>query len=117
MSNHALLFYPCVPLYPISLSLSLTTSVSVCVSSRSEGATCLPAFGYRHVLSLTSSTEKFSEIVSKQQVSANIDLPECGFDAIMQAAVCGVSIWNHRKHRQTDRQTDRCTCIGKWQMC
>uniref|UniRef100_A0A672L354 Integrin beta n=1 Tax=Sinocyclocheilus grahami TaxID=75366 RepID=A0A672L354_SINGR len=50
---------------------------------------CLPTFGYRHLLSLTSSTDKFNEIISKQQVSANIDVPECGFDAIMQAAVCG----------------------------
>lgn len=58
---------------------------------RSVDFECLPTFGYRHLLSLTSSTDKFNEIISKQQVSANIDLPECGFDAIMQAAVCGVS--------------------------
>lgn len=51
---------------------------------------CLPTFGYRHLLSLTSSTDRFNEIISKQRVSANIDIPECGFDAIMQAAVCGV---------------------------
>uniref|UniRef100_A0A671Q662 Integrin beta n=1 Tax=Sinocyclocheilus anshuiensis TaxID=1608454 RepID=A0A671Q662_9TELE len=50
---------------------------------------CLPTFGYRHLLSLTSSTDKFNEIISKQQVSANMDVPEGGFDAIMQAAVCG----------------------------
>ncbi|KAK7127937.1 hypothetical protein R3I93_020498 [Phoxinus phoxinus] len=50
---------------------------------------CPPTFGYRHLLSLTSSTDKFNEIISKQQVSANIDVPEGGFDAIMQAAVCG----------------------------
>uniref|UniRef100_A0A671PSD3 Integrin beta n=1 Tax=Sinocyclocheilus anshuiensis TaxID=1608454 RepID=A0A671PSD3_9TELE len=56
---------------------------------RSVDFECLPTFGYRHLLSLTSSTDKFNEIISKQQVSANIDVPECGFDAIMQAAVCG----------------------------
>ncbi|XP_051529358.1 integrin beta-6 isoform X2 [Myxocyprinus asiaticus] len=56
---------------------------------RSVDFECLPTFGYRHMLSLTSSTDKFNEIISKQQVSANIDVPECGFDAIMQAAVCG----------------------------
>lgn len=42
------------------------------------------------MLSLTSDTEKFNQIIARQRVSANIDLPECGFDAIMQAAVCGV---------------------------
>lgn len=50
---------------------------------------CPPTFGYRHVLSLTSSTDKFNEIIKKQRVSANNDIPEGGFDAIMQAAVCG----------------------------
>lgn len=54
------------------------------------GPVCLPTFGYKHVLSLTSSTDKFNEIIAQQDVSANIDVPEGGFDAIMQAAVCGV---------------------------
>lgn len=52
--------------------------------------TCLPTFGYKHVLPLTSSTDNFNEIIAKQRVSLNLDFPECGFDAIMQAAVCGV---------------------------
>uniref|UniRef100_A0A8C5U163 Integrin beta n=1 Tax=Malurus cyaneus samueli TaxID=2593467 RepID=A0A8C5U163_9PASS len=50
--------------------------------------TCLPTFGYKHVLSLTNDAEKFNEIVKRQRISANIDTPEGGFDAIMQAAVC-----------------------------
>ncbi|MGH0136657.1 UNVERIFIED_CONTAM: hypothetical protein FKN15_062120 [Acipenser sinensis] len=50
---------------------------------------CLPTFGYKHVLPLTDSAERFNEIITDQQVSANIDIPECGFDAVMQAAVCG----------------------------
>ncbi|XP_063789722.1 integrin beta-6 isoform X1 [Pseudophryne corroboree] len=49
---------------------------------------CLPTFGYKHVLSLTHNTTHFNEIVKKQKISANIDTPEGGFDAIMQAAVC-----------------------------
>ncbi|KAK1165722.1 integrin beta-6 isoform X1 [Acipenser oxyrinchus oxyrinchus] len=53
---------------------------------------CLPTFGYKHVLPLTDSAERFNEIITDQQVSANIDIPECGFDAIMQAAVCGDKI-------------------------
>lgn len=50
----------------------------------------MPTFGYKHILSLTSSTNKFNEIIASQRVSANVDLLEAGFDAIMQAAVCGV---------------------------
>ncbi|KAM4697887.1 integrin beta-6 [Rhinophrynus dorsalis] len=49
---------------------------------------CLPAFGYKHVLSLTQNAENFNEIIKQQKISANIDTPEGGFDAIMQAAVC-----------------------------
>uniref|UniRef100_A0A8C4NN09 Integrin beta n=2 Tax=Dicentrarchus labrax TaxID=13489 RepID=A0A8C4NN09_DICLA len=64
------------------------------------GATCLPTFGYKHVLSLTSSTDKFNEIIAMQRVSANIDVPECGFDAVMQAAVCGDKIgWRNDSMR------------------
>ncbi|KAM3853716.1 integrin beta-6 [Vipera latastei] len=49
---------------------------------------CLPTFGYKHVLSLTNDSERFNEIVKKQKITANLDTPEGGFDAIMQAAVC-----------------------------
>ncbi|XP_072468235.1 integrin beta-6 isoform X2 [Notamacropus eugenii] len=49
---------------------------------------CLPTFGFKHILPLTSDAEKFNEIVKNQKISANIDTPEGGFDAIMQAAVC-----------------------------
>ncbi|XP_075994607.1 integrin beta-6 [Genypterus blacodes] len=62
--------------------------------------TCKPTFGYRHLLSLTSSTNKFNRIVSTQEASANVDLPECGFDAVMQAAVCGDRIgWRNDSMR------------------
>ncbi|XP_033962154.1 integrin beta-6 [Pseudochaenichthys georgianus] len=67
---------------------------------RGVGLHCLPTFGYKHVLSLTSSTDKFNEIIAIQRVSANIDVPECGFDAVMQAAVCGDKIgWRNDSMR------------------
>lgn len=43
-----------------------------------------------HILPLTNDAERFNEIVKNQKISANIDTPEGGFDAIMQAAVCKV---------------------------
>ncbi|KAM6459175.1 integrin beta-6 isoform 1-T2 [Liasis olivaceus] len=49
---------------------------------------CLPTFGYKHLLSLTNDAGRFNEIVKKQKISANLDTPEGGFDAIMQATVC-----------------------------
>ncbi|XP_077569984.1 integrin beta-6 [Stigmatopora nigra] len=66
----------------------------------SAGATCSPTFGYKHVLSLTSDTDAFNEMVSTQRVSANVDVPECGFDAVVQAAVCGDRIgWRNDSMR------------------
>ncbi|KAM4626508.1 integrin beta-6 isoform 1-T2 [Discoglossus pictus] len=56
-----------------------------CISAQHP---CLPTFGYKHVLSLTNNAENFNAMVQKQRISANIDTPEGGFDAIMQAAVC-----------------------------
>lgn len=51
---------------------------------------CQAAFGYRHVLSLTPSEKEFKEKVETQLISGNLDSPEGGLDAMMQAAVCGV---------------------------
>ncbi|KAJ3607410.1 hypothetical protein NHX12_024461 [Muraenolepis orangiensis] len=50
--------------------------------------TCLPQFGYKHVLSLTGEVWRFTEEVRKQMVSRNRDSPEGGFDAIVQVAAC-----------------------------
>lgn len=60
------------------------------LSSRRIGETCLPMFGYKHVLSLTDEVTRFNEEVRKQSVSRNRDAPEGGFDAIIQATVCDV---------------------------
>ncbi|XP_061743300.1 integrin beta-6 isoform X1 [Nerophis ophidion] len=66
----------------------------------SAGGSCSPTFGYQHVLSLTSSSAHFKEKVSMQQVSANVDILEGGFDALMQAAVCGDKIgWRNDSMR------------------
>ncbi|XP_015214761.1 integrin beta-2 [Lepisosteus oculatus] len=57
-----------------------------------EELSCQPAFGYKHVLSLTSDENRFNQEVSRQFISGNLDIPEGGLDAIMQAAVCGDKI-------------------------
>lgn len=64
------------------------------------GSICQPTYGYKHSLSLTSNTDKFNDIIAMQQVSGNTDIPECGFDAVMQAAVCGDKIgWRNDSMR------------------
>ncbi|XP_076870725.1 integrin beta-7 isoform X2 [Brachyhypopomus gauderio] len=50
--------------------------------------TCQPAFTFHNVLPLTNIPEEFKREVSKQKISGNLDSPEAGLDAIMQATVC-----------------------------
>lgn len=52
--------------------------------------TCQPAFSFQNVLPLTYDAKEFEREVSKQKISGNLDSPEAGLDAIMQAAVCKV---------------------------
>lgn len=51
---------------------------------------CQPPFSFHHVLSLTSDAKAFEREVGRQSVSGNLDSPEGGFDAILQAALCQV---------------------------
>ncbi|XP_051753732.1 integrin beta-7 [Ctenopharyngodon idella] len=57
--------------------------------------TCQPAFTFQNVLPLTSDAKEFEREVSKQNISGNLDSPEAGLDAIMQAAVCKEKIQWH----------------------
>ncbi|NXC17750.1 ITB2 protein, partial [Corythaeola cristata] len=50
---------------------------------------CQPPFAFKHILSLTDNAKKFESEVGKQFISGNLDAPEGGLDAMMQAAVCG----------------------------
>ncbi|XP_076858565.1 integrin beta-2 [Brachyhypopomus gauderio] len=49
---------------------------------------CQPAFGFKHVLSLTEDAQLFTNMVSAQYISGNLDTPEGSLDAIMQAVTC-----------------------------
>lgn len=57
---------------------------------RTEPWPCTPPFTYRHILSLTANGSLFTELVGGQRISGNLDFPEGGLDALMQAAVCEV---------------------------
>ncbi|XP_039674080.1 integrin beta-2 isoform X2 [Perca fluviatilis] len=68
---------------------------------------CQAAFGYRHVLSLTSREEEFKNKVKEQFISGNLDSPEGSLDAMMQAAVCGDKIgWRNSSTRLIVLTTD-----------
>ncbi|XP_062297386.1 integrin beta-1-A-like [Scomber scombrus] len=55
---------------------------------RTEPWPCAPPFNYHHILSLTTNGSLFTELVGEQRISGNLDSPEGGLDALMQAAMC-----------------------------
>ncbi|CAB1311809.1 unnamed protein product [Coregonus sp. 'balchen'] len=59
-----------------------------------------PPFSFRNVITLTSDLPSFTKKLQKERISGNLDAPEGGFDAILQAAVCGEKIgWrDHATH-------------------
>uniref|UniRef100_A0A3Q2P8X3 Integrin beta n=1 Tax=Fundulus heteroclitus TaxID=8078 RepID=A0A3Q2P8X3_FUNHE len=73
---------------PLSPYMYISPEAAVKNPCHSINTTCLPQFGYKHVLTLTEEVSRFTEEVKKQMVSRNRDAPEGGFDAIIQAAVC-----------------------------
>ncbi|XP_061611666.1 integrin beta-4 isoform X2 [Phyllopteryx taeniolatus] len=59
-----------------------------------------PPFSFENVIKLTSDLNFFTSELQKERISGNLDAPEGGFDAILQAAVCGDKIgWReHSTH-------------------
>lgn len=68
---------------------------------------CAAPYGYKHIMSLSDDTSRFSGLVRSASVSGNLDAPEGGFDAIMQAIVCKDQIgWRDRARRLLVFSTD-----------
>ncbi|XP_022665540.1 integrin beta-PS-like [Varroa jacobsoni] len=61
---------------------------------------CVAPYGFRNHLPLTTDTNRFVTEVQAANVSGNLDAPEGGFDAIMQAVVCTNEIqWREKARR------------------
>ncbi|XP_029711058.1 integrin beta-PS isoform X1 [Aedes albopictus] len=68
---------------------------------------CEAPYGYKNHMSLSVDTSRFSEEVERAAVSGNLDAPEGGFDAIMQAVVCREQIgWREMARRLLVFSTD-----------
>uniref|UniRef100_A0A667Y754 Integrin beta n=1 Tax=Myripristis murdjan TaxID=586833 RepID=A0A667Y754_9TELE len=69
---------------------------------------CRPAHGFHHVLSLTANITEFTRVVKRQRISGNMDTPEGGLDAMLQAAVCQVCLgWRPEAKRLLLLMTDQ----------
>lgn len=51
-----------------------------------------PPFSFKNVIKLTSDVNDFTRRLQSEKISGNLDAPEGGFDAILQAGVCGDKI-------------------------
>ncbi|CAH1118909.1 unnamed protein product [Phaedon cochleariae] len=68
---------------------------------------CVAPYGFRHHMTLDKNTHMFSQMVKDANVSGNLDAPEGGFDAIMQAVVCRNQIgWREQARRLLVFSTD-----------
>ena len=68
---------------------------------------CAAPYGYKHHMRLSSDTTSFAGEVKRAKVSGNLDAPEGGFDAIMQAVVCKDIIgWRDKARRLLVFSTD-----------
>ncbi|XP_075889894.1 integrin beta-4 isoform X1 [Nelusetta ayraudi] len=47
-----------------------------------------PPFSFQNVITLTNNVSFFTSELREEKISGNLDAPEGGFDAILQAAVC-----------------------------
>ncbi|XP_035436048.2 integrin beta-PS [Spodoptera frugiperda] len=68
---------------------------------------CAAPYGYQNQMSLSTDTDFFEKAVANADVSGNLDAPEGGFDAIMQAVVCKQQIgWRDQARRLLVFSTD-----------
>uniref|UniRef100_A0AAQ5YBQ1 Integrin beta n=1 Tax=Amphiprion ocellaris TaxID=80972 RepID=A0AAQ5YBQ1_AMPOC len=69
---------------------------------------CRPAHGFHHVLSMTGNMSEFTRVIKRQRISGNMDTPEGGLDAMLQAAVCQRAVgWRPEAKRLLLLMTDQ----------
>uniref|UniRef100_A0A3B5MYJ6 Integrin beta n=1 Tax=Xiphophorus couchianus TaxID=32473 RepID=A0A3B5MYJ6_9TELE len=69
---------------------------------------CVISHGFHHVLSMTGNISEFTRVMKRQRISANVDTPEGGLDAMLQAAVCQRAVgWRPEAKRLLLLMTDQ----------
>lgn len=68
---------------------------------------CAAPYGFKNHMALDLDTSNFTTEVNRARVSGNLDAPEGGFDAIMQAIVCEKQIkWRKKSRKMLVFSTD-----------
>ncbi|XP_057381289.1 integrin beta-PS-like [Daphnia carinata] len=68
---------------------------------------CPVTYSFRHQLSMSADVNKFTETVNSTSIVSTFDVPEGGFDALLQAMVCKDRIgWREKSRRLIVFATD-----------
>lgn len=68
---------------------------------------CAAPYGFKNHMKLDTDTSRFASEVEATRISGNLDAPEGGFDAIMQAVVCKREIgWRDKSRKLLVFSTD-----------
>jgi len=68
---------------------------------------CAAPYGFRNHMPLTTDTSGFTREVAASQISGNLDAPEGGLDAVMQAIVCQQEVnWRSKSRKMLVYTTD-----------
>lgn len=68
---------------------------------------CAAPYGFKNHMKLDTEQDEFVTKVKDTQISGNLDAPEGGFDAIMQAIVCKNEIgWREKSRKLLVFSTD-----------
>lgn len=68
---------------------------------------CAAPYGFRNHMPLTLDTSGFTREVAASQISGNLDAPEGGLDAVMQAIVCQQEVnWRSKSRKMLVYTTD-----------
>ncbi|CDW55110.1 Integrin beta pat 3 [Trichuris trichiura] len=70
-------------------------------------SSCVEPYGFKNHMRLTKDTKRFAREVNESAVSGNLDAPEGGFDAIIQALTCADEIgWREKSRKMIVFSTD-----------
>lgn len=86
----------------------MTLKVIFCLFRLQEPCSgCAAPYGFKNHMKLDTDSSDFVQKVTDTQISGNLDAPEGGFDAIMQAIVCKKDIgWREKSRKLLVFSTD-----------
>lgn len=90
----------------------VNTNPSALKNPCSNNYQCESPYSFKNHLPMTDDPRQFSDVVTKTRISGNMDTPESGFDALMQAMVCDNIGWRLEARHLLIMSTDAVSHIA-----